>query len=149
MKTYDKLPAGVQKASQKGIRFIQHIRHIRPIWWLVLVAAALGVLVPVIPQRFWRVLRSGMEAHKVLLTMLIIFGFLALSLVWTAGQRIDAYVFTYFNVLGKRRPWLDRVMMLVTELGNGIVTVGIALILYFAVNHLLAYEFILGTLTLG
>ena len=35
-----------------------------------------------------------------------------------------------------------------TELGNGVVTLGIAVIFYFAVSHILAYKFVLGTLTL-
>lgn len=127
---------------------LYRVRRIKPGWWTLVISAALAALITVLPHGFWRALRFGLTQHKVLLALLIVFGFLALSLIWSAGQKIDAYVFSLFNIMGHKRPWLDRVMTLMTELGNGIVTVGIALFFYFAVNHLLAYEFVLGTLTL-
>ncbi|NLJ31423.1 MAG: phosphatase PAP2 family protein [Clostridiales bacterium] len=127
---------------------LYRVRRIRPGWWVLLIAAALSLVVTTVPRRYWRILRAGMTEHKGIVTLLVVFIFLALSLIWSAGQRIDAYVFSCFNIMGHKRPWLDRVMALMTELGNGIVTAVILLAFYFAVNHLLAYEFVLGTLTL-
>lgn len=138
----------MQKICRGCALAVHRVRHIRPGWWTLILAVMLAAFVTAVPHGFWRALRSGLAEHKVLIVLLIVFGFLALSMIWSAGQRIDAYVFSFFNIKGSRQPWLDRVMMLMTELGNGIVTIGIVLIFYFAVNHLLAYEFTLGTLTL-
>lgn len=136
------------KACRACRRVIYRVRRVRPGLWTLVIAAALAVLVAVLPHGFWRALRTGLTRHKVLIFLLMVFAFLALSLIWSAGQKIDAYVFSFFNIRGRKRPWMDRVMMLATELGNGAVTIAIALIFYFAVNRLLAYEFALGTLSL-
>ena len=133
---------------QKCERLICRIRHLRPSVWLLVILTALALYVTFVPHTFWRHIWLTMRQHSVLLAMLLIFCLLAVSLVWTAGQNIDAYVFSFFNKPGNRPRWLDRTMMALTELGNGIATVVIALVLYFAVNPHLAYEFIFGTLTL-
>jgi membrane-associated phospholipid phosphatase len=80
--------------------------------------------------------------------MLLLFGVLSVSLVWTAGQKIDAAVFHFFNRPGWKYPWLDNVMRLLTELGNSVVTVLVAVYLFFGINRSVAYSFILGSLIL-
>jgi len=72
----------------------------------------------------------------------------AVSLVWSTGQRIDVWVFMYFNMRGWRTPFVDWMMLGFTQIGNGIFAMVIAVILFLGVNHMLAYELILGTLTL-
>ena len=69
-------------------------------------------------------------------------------MLWSAGQRLDAWVFLSFNLRWSRPGWLDRIMLGFTQIGSGIAAFGIALILFLAGNRLLAYELILGTLTL-
>lgn len=129
-------------------KLICRLRCLHPSVWLLVILTALAFYVTVVPLNFWKHVWLTMREHSVLLAMLLFFCLLAVSLVWTEGQNIDAYVFTFFNGYGKRPRWLDRTMMALTELGNGIVTVVIALVLYFAVNPHLAYEFVFGTLTL-
>jgi membrane-associated phospholipid phosphatase len=80
--------------------------------------------------------------------MLLVFSLLAVSLIWTTGQQIDAWAFLLFNVWGRRPMWLDRVMAGFTQIGSAIFALGISLILFLAGDRLLAYEFTLGTLTL-
>jgi membrane-associated phospholipid phosphatase len=80
--------------------------------------------------------------------MLIVFSLVAISLVWSAGQRLDAWVFLTFNLRWSRPFWLDRMMLGFTQLGNGLTPLGIGLVLFLAGDRLLAYELILGTLTL-
>ncbi len=48
------------------------------------------------------------KSHKVLASMLLIFNFLAISLVWSAGQQVDVWAFLLFNLRGKRPVWLDQ-----------------------------------------
>lgn len=146
MKIFDNLKNN--KRVQQCERMIGRIRHLRPIFWVPVLTVALALYVIFVPHTFWRHVWITIKGNTPLLCMLFVFCLLLLSLVWSTGQSIDAYVFSFFNRHGKRPRWLDRTMLLLTELGNGIVTLVIALVLYFAANVHLAYEFILGTLTL-
>ena len=141
------MPADM-KDKKLYLRIIYRIRHARPTFWLAAVALTLILFVVFVPSTFWAHLWLSIKKHKVLVSMLLLFCLLAVSLIWSIGQRIDALVFSFFNTHGHRPQWLDRTMLAITELGNGIVTIAIALILFFAVDHQLAYKFILGTLTL-
>ena len=76
------------------------------------------------------------------------FSLLALSLLWSAGQRMDAWAFLFFNLRGGHPLWLDKLMGGFTQIGNGMVIAALALILFLAGDHLLAYGLILGALTL-
>ena len=80
--------------------------------------------------------------------MLLVFSLLAISLVWSTGQQLDAWAFLFFNLRGQRPIWLDRIMLGFTQVGNGIIALGIASVLFLTGNRLLSYELILGTLTL-
>lgn len=92
---------------------------------------------------FW----SALSAQRVLVVLLFLFALVTLSLIWSAGQRIDTWIFTLLNT--RDYPiWLDRVMWLITQLGN-MLTALIVAFLFFILNYrLLALEIILGTLTL-
>ena len=76
------------------------------------------------------------------------FSLLALSLLWSAGQRMDAWTFLFFNFGGVTHPGWIRLMSGFTQIGNGIFIGALALILFLAGEHLLAYGLILGALTL-
>jgi membrane-associated phospholipid phosphatase len=93
---------------------------------------------------FWH----GLWAQPILASMTLGFSLLALSLLWSTGQRIDAWTFLLFNLRGGHPPWLDRLMWGFTQIGNGIVIAVLAVILFLAGDHLLAYGLILGALTL-
>jgi len=101
-----------------------------------------------VPSNIRSALLRGLREHRYMASMLICFGLLALSLLWTTGQSIDAWVFSYFNLRGKHPLWLDRLMLGFTQLGNGIFALVVALVLFFMNRYRLAYEIILGTLTL-
>jgi membrane-associated phospholipid phosphatase len=127
---------------------VQLVKRNRPVTWLAGIAVVLVVflvfLPPDIRTLFWRSLQS----QAVLVSLLLIFSLVALSLVWSAGQRLDAWVFLSFNLRGARPLWLDRVMVACTQIGNGFASLAFALILFLTGEPLLAYELILGTLTL-
>jgi membrane-associated phospholipid phosphatase len=120
----------------------------RPIAWRVGLAAGLLLFLALMPSTVRVMFLHGLEAHKVLASMLVVFSLLALSLLWSAGQRLDAWAFLFFNLRGPRPLWLDRVMLGFTQIGNGIAGLAIALIFFGAGERLLAYEFVLGILTL-
>lgn len=120
----------------------------RPLAWLVALTAGLLLflawLPPYVRMFFWH----RLQAQPILASMIVGFSLLTLSLLWSTGQRMDAWTFLFFNVRGRRPLWLDRLMWSFTQIGNGMVATALALILYFAGDRLLAYELILGTLTL-
>jgi membrane-associated phospholipid phosphatase len=120
----------------------------RPLAWLVGLTAGLILflawLPPYVRMFFWH----GLQAQPILASMTLGFSLLALSLLWSTGQRIDTWTFLLFNFRGGHPPWLDRLMWGLTQIGNGIVIVALALILFFAGDHLLAYGLSLGALTL-
>ena len=120
----------------------------RPLAWLVGLTAGLVLFLAWLPAYVRMFFWHGLQAQAVLASMTLGFSLLALSLLWSAGQRMDAWTFLFFNVRGRHPPWLDRLMRGFTQIGNGIVGVALAVILFFAGDHLLAYELILGTLTL-
>ena len=120
----------------------------RPLAWLVGLTAGLILflawLPPYVRMFFWH----GLQAQPILASMTLGFSLLALSLLWSTGQRVDAWTFLFFNLRGSHPNWLDTLMWGFTQIGNGIVIVALAVILFLAGDHLLAYGLILGALTL-
>ena len=120
----------------------------RPLAWLVGLTAGLVLFLAWLPPHVRMFFWHGLQAQGILASMTLGFSLLALSLLWSTGQRMDTWTFLFFNVRGRRPPWLDMLMWGFTQIGNSMVIVALALILFVAGDHLLAYELILGTLTL-
>jgi len=120
----------------------------QPIARLVFISAGMIVFLILLPASIKIFFWNGLQSHKVVASMLLVFILLAISLVWSAGQKLDAWAFLLFNLRGSRPIWLDRLMVAFTQIGSGIVAAGIALVLYFAGIRLLGYELMLGTLSL-
>jgi membrane-associated phospholipid phosphatase len=139
-----------QRRTEPGLwsRLILFLQTNRPVAWLVIILIALAFFLAFLPAPvrdfFWRSLRE----HSLLASMLFIFSLLALSLIWTTGQRIDAWAFLVFNLRGSRPAWLDWLMLAFTQIGNGFTSLGFAVFWYVGGLRLLAYELVLGTLTL-
>ncbi len=90
---------------------------------------------------------TTLHAQWGLFALLFLFALVTLSLIWSAGQRLDSRVFMLFNMRGYPR-WLDRFMWLATQLGN-MLTGFIVVFLLFVLNYRrLAFVTILGILTL-
>jgi len=93
-------------------------------------------------------LLTALHAQRALVGMIFLFALIALSLVWSAGQRLDTWVFLFFNLRGYHPKWLDRVMWLATQVGN-MVTAFLLAGLFFVLNYRsLTAVIIFGTLTL-
>jgi membrane-associated phospholipid phosphatase len=120
----------------------------QPIARLVIITVVMIVFLIFLPGYiklyFWR----GLLSHNVLAAMLLIFILLAISLVWSAGQRLDTRVFLLLNLRGTRPAWLDKLMVVITQVGSGFFALGLALLLYLFGPRLLSYELMLGTLSL-
>jgi membrane-associated phospholipid phosphatase len=129
----------------KLIKWISHVPHI---YWLIIITVFLAAFVILMPHHkfidFWLNLKS----QKSLVGIVLISSLVALFLVWSLGQCVDICIFMYFNMRGHRAPWLDWVMLGLTQVGSGVSAMIIALILLLRRRNLLAYELVFGTLTL-
>ncbi len=90
----------------------------------------------------------GLFANRTLFILLLAFSLLMLSLLWSAGQRMDVWIFTLFNLRGHHPLWLDRLMWLTTQIGNGFLGILLSIVLYFINLRRLAVEMLLGILSL-
>lgn len=135
-----------RNANQKpaGIYLNGHLHLTRA----VVITAILLVFLALLPAYIRTALWHGLHSHPILSSLLLCFALLALSLLWSTGERIDAWAFLAFNFRGKRPLWLDRMMLGVTQLGAGWVSFLAAVIFFWAGNYPLGYELILGTITL-
>jgi predicted transporter len=64
----------------------------------VAILIALVVYAALLPPGFWTKLWEVRPLAHVLVAMLLLFCGIALSLIWSAGQRIDEAVFSFFNM---------------------------------------------------
>ena len=87
-------------------------------------------------------------ANQPLIVLLLGFGLIALSLLWSVGQRLDAWVFTALNLRGYHSLWMDRAMWLTTQLGSMGLAAVLAAGAYVLGNRPYAIDLTLGTLTL-
>lgn len=129
-------------------KIITGIRHIPPFYWLIMVAISFVLFLIFVPNYIWIILLGVVKNQKTLIILVLIFALTTISLVWSGGQRIDVWGFSYFNMHGRRKSWLDWLMLFFTQLGSGIFAMIVATILYFSGYTLLAYAFALGTLSL-
>jgi membrane-associated phospholipid phosphatase len=134
-----------RSAWQRVFDFLFTYRHQVRAVTLTLVLMAFLIA---IPTHIRNSLLRGLRAQPYLATMLFIFSILGLSLLWSTGQRLDAWAFLIFNLRGKRPAWLDWAMLSFTQMGSGITSLVIAVILYLLRYRRFANELILGTLTL-
>lgn len=120
----------------------------RPLVWLLVMAISSAIfwawLPPQARQFFWQSVLN----YRLLVSMLLGFSLITLSLLWSVGQKMDAWAFLFLNLRGRRPLWLDRLMWGFTQLGNSLTTLVLALIIFFADARLLSYALVLGTLTL-
>jgi membrane-associated phospholipid phosphatase len=119
----------------------------RPALLVGLLIGLLGFLIW-LPSVLRATLLAALLAQRALMSMLFIFALIVLSLLWSAGQRLDTWVFLRVNLRGTHPKWLDGVMWGCTQIGNG-VTAFVAAVLFLALNlHSLGIEIMLGTVTL-
>ena len=87
--------------------------------------------------------------QRKLMVGMLLFALLSVSLLWARGQQLDNSIFLFINLRGRRPRWLDAAMWVLTQIGSGILAVGLAFFLFFSRQRSLALEIILGTITMG
>ena len=80
--------------------------------------AALGLFLLWLPLSSRNLLVSSLFANRWLITLLGVFGLVAVSLLWKTGQRLDVWLFTALNLRGYHAVWMDRLMWAATQIGG-------------------------------
>ncbi len=104
------------------------------LWWL--------------PYTSRRLLVTSIVANRQLFVLLLGFGVIMMSLLWSVGQRLDVWLFKTINTRGTRPKWMDGIMWAITQIGSvGFIT---ALVIFFygIGRRRFAIDLTLGTLTL-
>ncbi len=117
--------------------------------WIVCIVFIMLYVIAVTPEYVWLELWFSIRSQKVLLALVFIFCIIAISLVWTGGQKLDVLVFRFFNMNGHRPLWMDWAMLIVTQLGNFAFAAVLAVVLILTDHKIVAYELIFGVLSLG
>ncbi len=110
----------------------------------VTLLAALGIFLWWLPDVSRRLLVSSIIANRQLLALLLVFGLIMMSLLWSVGQRLDVLLFKALNGRSYRAKWVDWVMWLLTQFGS---TAFITLLVIFF--YLIGYRRFAVGLTLG
>jgi membrane-associated phospholipid phosphatase len=141
------LPPATDPNSQAWQR-VRHRRRPRHLITAALLGVGVVVVLLVMPAFARDALWQAANANPVLLGLPVFFSLVALSLLWSAGQRVDSWVFLTFNLRGLRPIWLDWVMLGLTQLGSGYILPLVVLVLWVLPEQGLAYDVVLGSLTL-
>jgi membrane-associated phospholipid phosphatase len=91
---------------------------------------------------------AGLIANQLLIVLLVGFSLIALSLLWSVGQRFDVWVFAALNLRGYHSRWMDGAMWLTTQIGSAVFAALIAMGAYALGQWQFAIGLGLGTLTL-
>lgn len=109
---------------------------------------ALGLFLWWLPEQSRRLLVASIVANRQLLFLLLSFGLIMLSLLWSVGQRLDVVLFKVLNGRGYRAPWVDKLMWLTTQLGST-AFITILVVVFYAIGYRrFAVGLTLGALTL-
>jgi membrane-associated phospholipid phosphatase len=128
-----------------------HILRQRMIWrggFLLGLIAGLCLFLAWLGPSARGALITSLIANQLLIALLLGFSLIALSLLWSVGQRIDMWVFAALNLRGYHSHWMDRAMWLATQIGSMGFAALLAVSAYVWGDHRFAIDLMLGTLTL-
>ncbi len=150
--------AGVNQASEAQAppalvqtpeaQHLLHRRALRRATFALSLIAALGLFLLWLPLASRSLLISSLVANRLLIALLGVFGLIAISLLWAAGQRLDVWLFAALNLRGYHAVWMDRLMWMATQIGNVGFAALLVVVAYVLGDHRLAIDLTLGSLTL-
>jgi membrane-associated phospholipid phosphatase len=139
-------PKNLEESEDRSpLRFFSEHRR------LIIVAAlifSLGLLVIYLPKETLVALLENLLAQKTLMVLLTFFSLLTLSLLWSASEQFDVWVFLYFNQHNMRGLGLDRLMWVLTQIGNGLFGLILAGIFFISDYRRLGIILAMGILSL-
>jgi len=139
-------PEGTSLSTRSYAASAWYAHRRRPAF-LLLLLTGLVLFILWLPTEARHSLWLALRAQQSLFLLLFFFALVTLSLFWTAGQRLDAWVFMLFNMRGYPT-WLDRFMWLITQLGNMLAALMSAFLFFIFNQRPLAVVIVIGTFTL-
>jgi membrane-associated phospholipid phosphatase len=130
------------------IRLLNVWGEYRRLILLSLTALGLGAFLASLTAEARRMLFTGLLAERSLVILLLLFNLTILSLLLSAGQRLDTWIFLLFNMRGYHPLWLDRAMWAFTQIGNGAFGILLCIFLYFNGQRQLSAQLLFGILSL-
>ena len=121
--------------------------HRRRPAFLLLLLTGLVLFMVWLPVATRTALWLALRSQRNLFLLLLCFALVTVSLIWSAGQRMDARVFKLFNMRLYPK-WLDGFMWLITQLGNMLAALFAAMLCFIFNYRSLAILVIMGTFTL-
>lgn len=109
---------------------------------------ALGLFLWWLPEISRQQLINSIIANQLLLLLLLGFGAIMMSLLWSVGQRLDVLLFKSLNGRSYRAPWVDWVMWAITQFGSTAFITFLVIAFYVLGYRRFAVGLTLGTLTL-
>ena len=134
--------------AQGWRQFKQFFNRYRHIIWLIIIVFGLASFLLMLPADLRSSILRSLFSQRRLTLMILAFGLLAVSLLWSFGQRFDVWAFLLFNIHGNRPRWLDGLMLILTQGGNGITAFLLAGFFYLYNLRIMASIIVFGTLTL-
>jgi membrane-associated phospholipid phosphatase len=114
----------------------------------LVLSAALGLFLWWLPEVSRRLLLASLFTNRLLIALLLIFGLIAISLIWSKGQRLDVWLFQALNLHGYHAAWMDRLMWVATQIGTFGFSALVVVVSYVLGYHPFAFALTLGSLTL-
>jgi membrane-associated phospholipid phosphatase len=127
---------------------VLHNRAIRRAVLMLSLVIALGLFLLWLPADSRVQLIRSLIKNRLLIGLLVLFGLITNSLLWSAGQKLDVWLFQALNLRGFHAVWLDVTMWIATQIGNlGFATL-LSAIAYGMGDHRFGIDLMLGSLTL-
>ena len=113
------------------------------------VALILGIAATVLAPAYVRAsIWANIVQHKLLAAFFFLFIILALTVIWSFGAKLDDLVFLFLNKHAPRSKFTDNLMVVFTQIGNGLTAFILAGLFYLLNHRIFAFQFLLGTVTL-
>ena len=135
------------EGDPKARRLWDHLAFRRLVSGLTLLLALL-LFLWWLPYTSRRLLVTSIVYNRELILLLLGFGVVMMSLLWSVGQRFDVWLFKAINSRGSRPKWLDWVMWLLTQFGTVGFIAPLIVLFYIGGRPRFAIDLTLGTLTL-
>lgn len=128
-------------ASEK----ITEAKHVnRFVVALIISVVAVLVAPSYIREYIWR----NITQHIVLASFFLLFVVLALSVIWSFGAKLDDLIFVFLNNHGIHTKIGDSLMVILTQIGNGLFGLTLVVVFYLLNQRIFAFQLLLGTVTL-
>lgn len=109
----------------------------------------LGLVATVLAPGYVRtIIWVNIVQHKLLAAFFFLFIILALTVIWSFGSKLDDLVFLFLNKHAPRSRFVDDLMVVFTQIGNGLTAFLLAGLYFLLKQRIFAFQFLLGTVTL-